>query len=764
MKRILLCALAVASCATIWADTTLDFASRAALRRAQMEQRAPGGMKKVRGAEAPTRTLPAIVQLADGASASDLEGEGVQVLGSRHGFAFVVVDIDKAEDVSRYQCVRRMELGRTRALKMDKARAASGVDKIHAGLDLPQPYTGKGVLAGIVDGGFDPNHVNFRNADGTSRICQFTTVEINQGGIASGSDPVTIRKYGPEDLAKYQTDDNTVYHGTHTLGIMAGSYRGNATLAVDAGLGKSENKEMPTPYYGVAYDADIVASSGASHDGLIAYAIDQLLEYRYYQGKPIVINLSLGGNQGPHDGTGMLSRFMDLCAEEENAIFCLSSGNEGDFPISLHKTFTETDREMKSFIRPYVYNDMRYGIVEFYSDDFEEFEVQAVIYNISRGKISKRYAPTNAYVCSSSEYQITESDVIDAAVLGKYFEGYIGVNYAIDETTGRYTAGIDYYLTNSDANTPNNNNENYLIGFEVKGKPGQSVYAYCDGDFTALDSYADKGITGWSDGMYNGSISDLATGHNIISVGSYNSRNTFGGMDGYMYSTESVPGLFPVGDITNFSSFGTLSDGRELPLVVAPGATVISSFSNPYMRNPQNNQREGLLSANFAEDARNNYYIQMQGTSMAAPHVAGSIALWLEAYPELTYRDCIDIVKRTAIRDDAYDRLPATHVGQGGLGKFDAYGGLKEVLKLKVSGIGSVSADREEPLVVPCGDRVFTVSLPGASELRADLYDLSGRMVLSASGASELRLDCTGIAAGVYALKVNSSSTRILVR
>ena len=72
----------------------------------------------------------------------------------------------------------------------------------------------------------------------------------------------------------------------------------------------------------------------------------------------------------------------------------------------------------------------------------------------------------------------------------------------------------------------------------------------------------------------------------------------------------------------------------------------------------------------------------MQGTSMAAPHVAGSIALWLEAYPELTYSECIDIVKRTAIRDDAYDRLPATHIGQGGLGKFDAYGGLKEVLKL----------------------------------------------------------------------------------
>lgn len=762
MKKLLLSALAVAYSATIWAESTLDLSSKVALRRARLEQQAPSGMNRVKARSGAANVMSAIVQLAPGASASDLEADGVQVLGSRHGFAFIAVDADRAEDVSRLKCVRRMELGRTRTFKLDKARAASGVDKIHAGIDLPQPYTGKGVITGIVDGGFDPNHINFRNADGTSRIGQFTTVDINMGGIASGTDPVTIKKYGRDEISSFRTDDDAQYHGTHTLGIMAGGYRGNASIAVQTGVASSEKQDIPTPYYGVAYDADIVASSGASQDGLIAYAIDQLLEYRYYQEKPIVINISLGGNQGPHDGTGALSEFMDMCAENENAIFCLSAGNEGDFPISLRKTFTETDTEMQTFIRPFAYNDMRYGIVEFYSDDYKEFEVQAVLYNISRGKASKRYSATNSYVCSSADYQVTEADQIETAVFGKYFDGYLGVNYSVDEYTGRYTAGIDYYMVNKDTNSPDKGNENYLLGFIVKGQPGQTVYAYCDGEFTALDSYADKGITGWSDGMFNGSISDLATGHNIVTVGSYNTRNTFAGFDGNMYSTEQYPGMFPVGDITNFSSFGTLADGREMPMVVAPGATVISSFSNPYMR--ASGSADNLLSGNIAEEVRNNYYIQMQGTSMAAPHVAGSIALWLEAYPELTYSECIDIVKRTAIRDDAYDRLPATHIGQGGLGKFDAYGGLKEVLKLGAAGIGSVSADRTEPLVVPAGERLFTVTLPGAQQLNAALYDLSGRRVVSAAGEGELRLDCAGLAAGIYVLRVNSVSTRIVVR
>ena len=42
---------------------------------------------------------------------------------------------------------------------MDVVRKEIGVDKIHQGLDLPQAYTGKGVVTGIVDGGIDPNHI-----------------------------------------------------------------------------------------------------------------------------------------------------------------------------------------------------------------------------------------------------------------------------------------------------------------------------------------------------------------------------------------------------------------------------------------------------------------------------------------------------------------------------------------------------------------------------------------------------------------------------
>ena len=53
-----------------------------------------------------------------------------------------------------------------------------GLDAIHAGTQgLDRPYTGKGIVAGVVDQGIDPNHLNFLNPDGSSRLGYFYTID-----------------------------------------------------------------------------------------------------------------------------------------------------------------------------------------------------------------------------------------------------------------------------------------------------------------------------------------------------------------------------------------------------------------------------------------------------------------------------------------------------------------------------------------------------------------------------------------------------------
>ena len=92
--------------------------------------------------------------------------------------------------------------------------------------------------------------------------------------------------------------------------------------------------------------------------------------------------------------------------------------------------------------------------------------------------------------------------------------------------------------------------------------------------------------------------------------------------------------------------------------------------------------------------------------------MAGAIALWLEANPSLTVKDVIRIIQQTA-RKDNY----VTNTGdpvQWGAGKFDAYAGLKQVLKEKeTNGINGVryAESQAVPVITMTGERSFSASL-----------------------------------------------------
>ena len=274
-----------------------------------------------------------------------------------------------------------------------------------------------------------------------------------------------------------------------------------------------------------------------------------------------------------------------------------------------------------------------------------------------------------------------------------------------------------------------------------------------------MESY---GIAGWDAGSTNGSISDMACANNILVVGSYNTRDEWGSLDGGIYNYQ---GSFPYGKMSPFTSYGTLIDGRNLPHVCAPGATTISS-SNQYYIDAYINaygNADNALQAKCVEDDRTNYWHQQIGTSMASPVVAGGIALWLEADPTLTIDDIKDIIATTSIVDadvtDSGDPI------QWGAGKFDAYAGIKEVLNRK-AGISNVIADDNRLLINSIGDNCYNIFLSGADSIDATIYNIAGQPVLIQSGESnELNIDASQLASGVYILTVNgSNSQRILIK
>lgn len=715
------------------------------------------------------RLFGAFITLAEGYTASDLENAGITLRSKRGKIVMAELSSSQIKLLEDMPAVSSIRLERELEQKMNLVRPLTGIDKIHAGTDLNQAYTGKGVIAGIVDGGFDPNHVNFKDADGNTRIKQFTYFRPTEKG------EYVTENIGPDGIPQIDTESAETFHGTHTLGIMAGSYMGKANVATivpDATVGyKSEVKNIDNPYYGAAYGADIAIASGAGTDYLMALGIEEILNYAYDKAVkedrriPVVVNLSLGTNIGPHDGTSNISKYMDAVSDDTQVplIICVAAGNEGDLPIALHKTLTANDNKVmtafKSLDLASQYKNAMAGQVYVYSNTAEPFELQAVVINKSRGVVSQRItldpAPDGAekYYITDEEYRGGENDMLNTQ-LKRFFTGYLGVAGMLDtQESNRYMAVVDMMLWDTGANM-----DNYVVGLIATGKDGQRLDIFTSGDFFNLSSHNLESL-GFVDGSTDGTISDVATGKNIISVGSYNVRDAWASNDSYIYSYD---GLFNNNEVSPFSSWGNLMDGRQLPAICAPGATVISS-SNEYYLDKYNEMGDANRQACLEADGRKYSWHQCVGTSMATPVVSGSIALWLEANPYLTYSDVKEIIAKTAIVDD--DVRKGNPV-QWGAGKFDAYAGLKEALS-RGAGISETLSENESNLLIRnLGGGKYEIFLAGRSGIKANLYNVAGTLVMSDyTEGEELVLDTTDMTPGVYVLNVNGTcSHKILVK
>lgn len=791
IRKIIALAMTATLTVTGFAQSKLDLQSRLTLDRERSGvmlgyDQEKKSLKKVKRTQRKS-FLPGFVQLNGDNAKEQLEQEGVKIERVRGNIALALLPIDDVERIADMKCVSRVQLARPVQQKMDKARAETGIDKIQSGIDLPQAYTGKGVVCGIVDNGFDPNHVNFLKPDGTTRFGYFSKIYADSRGtngyIHANYYPQSELNKDPEladadytyPLEMFSTDTKDTYHGTHTLGIMAGSYKGKMTAAPLADDGTVTLTDMLNPYYGAATEAELVASSGDLQDYFIILGIEDCIAYAQYSNgadenedplepKPCVINLSLGSNLGPHDKMGLMNQYLSQAGEA--AIICMSAGNEADNPICLHKTFTAEDKTLKSFIKPMslgsytsdgtTYNNLKYGTIHAYSNDPTEFTIKIVIYNTQRGSTAMTMpvstATNDTYVmwASSSDYS---SSATVSGIFAKYFDGYVAIGATQEEYTGRYYAVVEYMLSD---NLQNNPDQKYLAGIIIEGKDGQTVDVYGDDYYTYFDSY---GKAGWENGTADGSISDMAVSDNVIVVGSYNTRDQWGCLDGGK-SDYGVP--FPVGDITSFSSYGTLSDGTTLPHICAPGGAIISSANSYFVENTSIGLTTSDIQGKTNEGSKTDYWIQAAGTSMATPVVSGAIALWLEADPTLKCSDILDIIKTTAVKDDfVKNGIPA----QWGYGKFDAYAGLKEVLRRKADGIETVTAaNGNKALFSQIGERTFRVSQPGAKSINVAIYNASGAVVNQQSAqGDEAIVDLSAMPKGIYIVRANNTNQKITI-
>ena len=213
-----------------------------------------------------------------------------------------------------------------------------------------------------------------------------------------------------------------------------------------------------------------------------------------------------------------------------------------------------------------------------------------------------------------------------------------------------------------------------------------------------------------------------------------------------------------VGLRSNYSSYGPAMTGMQKPEVVAPGNNIISSFSSFYIEDNPDRQKNDV--AHFDYEGRTYAWTADTGTSMSAPVVAGIIALWLQATPNLNTNDIRDIMEHTCRHP--VDTLDYPN-DQYGYGEIDAYRGLLYVLGL--DSVDGISHHQPSSATLRLQGRQLYVD--GTSQGSLTIYSTNGRQLLRRP-LTDSPIDLSILPPGVYAVQVNainpSESGSVLIR
>ncbi len=610
---------------------------------------------------------------------------------------------------------------------LQKARQVTGVDRVHAGGNLDTPFTGKGIVIGVIDQSFEFKHMGFLDENGKSRIKMLwdRSKDIEKD-IQSKAAPV----YNVDALTKtHETYDPGSGHGTHVTNIAAGS------------------KHADNPFYGVAHKADIVVIPSSFENTEIIEDIRAVKAYAGREHKPWVVNLSLGSVIGPHDGSTDYDQAIDRMAQDKGGIVVGAMGNEGDQLLHASSTFQPGETKLL--------------FVDYFEDQDGEEDDLTYIDFWGFDKTTKE--------------QFTITPILALTQNGNNNED------AVPQISRRTTTFWKKYLEEgeifSEINTKNNR-ENHYLAIKINKLLADIGKNYDDVVFgleiTAKNTNSSAAtLHGWiyADAPNSAEFTKLATNATHESIKPDNLYIVGEG-------AASIPSAIAVGSFTTtvtdqhekegahstFSSNGPwLNPNYPKPAVLAPGASIMSAL-NKYA--PGFDKNNAAYSNRFNNKVY--HYGYMEGTSMATPFVAGSIALWLEANPQLSYTDVLDILKETSNKhlDMGGKEWTPTY----GYGLINVYEGLK--LALKKAGKDPLTAIQRvsgsaAPVTFHTTATQWQILFNNPERFATlEVMSLDGRSLYrqqlsSIAQGDEVNIPTDRFTPGVYVLQVSTSGAKI---
>ena len=566
--------------------------------------------------------------------------------------------------------VLRIENGRVCDALTDTSAIITRSDVLRYPTPSRPSYTGKGVVVGVMDIGFDLTNPTFYSRDlSTYRIRSFWDMldfeEQGAGGkeqdsMVNGLElPVGKAYTTTEDILgkACSSDSRLQFHGTHTASTAAGS-------------------GYDSPYIGTAPDADIcLVSNAVSSDKELApdslwklygSAIDLLgFEYifRYADqvGKPCVISFSEGSHEDLWGEAKLYSTVLDSLVRP-GRIICTAAGNQSYRGTYMQKPLGK--ERSAALIQPT--GNTTYMMLRSKGDFSIQLDFMA--------------SPTETHFT----YEVPINDVLatkDSLLIDTITAG----NLTFELTFGCYLSCYDESQLVTDVVITKIGKGQLIfinMGLGISGKESE-VEVFQEVGYLKNDTNYPE----YADAEYTHNIFYPASDANVICVGATAYKTGYFNFDGIWKDDEW--GID--GEVARYSSRGPTLSGSIKPDVLAPGTNIAAAFNSFYTEmNPDYNTSPYDVSR-YSFRGRDYAWGMQSGTSMACPMVAGIIAQWMQAVPTLTKEQVMEVFEATCHRHDPSLVYPNNDYGYG---EIDAEAGL-EYLMDKYDGLRPTSISTE---------------------------------------------------------------------
>ncbi len=595
--------------------------------------------------------LDTFIVLKPGASTEALSALGVLV-GSRSGDVITAdVPPEQLEAVSALPEVVRVAGSHYVTPMNDAATLETGVQTVWSS----QSNRGENALVGVIDSGIDWMHADLKDDSNLSRVQYIWDQTDNGGPNPPGYTYGTLWNKSqidnsPGSVRERDDNEGSGGHGTHVTGTAAGD--GSAT-----GNGQPANR-----FVGVANKADICFVKTIFTEQSWADGCAWLYDRAVSLGKPMAINMSLGGIYGPHDGSTASEQYLNGLMGPAGRVLCIAAGNSGGQTIHAFSTLAQDTGDGNSLddtpvvaFWAYPYQGLRVdtSVVELWYPAASTNVQWRLVWKIDTGN------QAGPWMGASTNVQ--QATIASGPLQNVQLEMGAQIPYDAQLNYG-------YVAVQSPQGAPDLNGYAFYIQLKGPGVPVHVWHIIRDlGGLVPAQTFINSQVTPPAkliEPNDDYTAATPGTAGKVITVGSYVTKVQWTDLDNQLRTQDGAT----LGAISGFSSKGPRRDGnstveQQKPDIAAPGEAVISTLSSSLaaVRPRTDVERDGV-------------HQKMQGTSMACPLTTGICALMLSKNATLTN----DQVK-TILRSTARDQGPAGWDGTWGAGKIDAVAALNAV-------------------------------------------------------------------------------------